>query len=252
MKKTQISSHVYERVLLREFIIELAKNVRKRDISEMDIYPAVNGCIHRRTVEFEPIEGKKLTVGRTFDQLSHFIPENAIVIAETGQSLFSTAEVLFPKGVTFISQVFYGSIGFTLGATLGACFAANNRPVLLFIGDGSFQETCQDLSTMIRYKMNPIIFLLNNEGYLVERMIDDGCYNDIQPWKYHKLPEVFCGHGKNFDIWNESELALALKVAEKHLGENLTFIELHTGKYDASENMRTAGISMAKSNSVIS
>src|SRR5690349_3530992 len=126
--------------------------------------------------------------------------------------MFSAAETLLPKGCTFFGQVFYGSIGFTVGATLGAAVAAKNRPVLLFVGDGSFQVvlllqlelthkmTCQDVSTMIRYNLTPVIFLLNNFGYLIERVIDgkelcrlflifsDGPYNDIQNWKYHKLP----------------------------------------------------------------
>jgi TPP-dependent 2-oxoacid decarboxylase len=64
------------------------------------------------------------------------------------------------------------------------------------------KETCQDLSTMIRYKQTPVIFLLNNDGYLIERMIDDGPYNDLQPWKYHKLPEVFGLEDKSFDVHN--------------------------------------------------
>jgi len=51
-----------------------------------------------------------------------------------------------PEGTTFIGQTFYGSIGYTVGATLGAAIAAQNRRVVLFVGDGSFQVTCQDLS----------------------------------------------------------------------------------------------------------
>jgi TPP-dependent 2-oxoacid decarboxylase len=65
-----------------------------------------------------------------------------------------------PRGATFIGQVFYGSIGYSLGAALGACVAAPDRPLMLFIGDGSFQMTAVDLSTMIRLKLKPIIFLL--------------------------------------------------------------------------------------------
>jgi len=117
-----------------------------------------------------------------------------------------------PTGTTFISQTFYGSIGFTVGATLGVCAALENsppRPVFLFVGDGSFQVrchwlfslydtctkkvTCQDISTMIRNGYNPCVFLLNNNGYSVERCIIDGKFNDIQPWKYHLLPLVFGG-----------------------------------------------------------
>jgi len=213
----------------------------------MDIHRAIDGCTHRKTIQFKSEEGKALTLHRAFDRISSFIPENAIVIAETGQSLFSAAETLMPKGTTFVSQVFFGSIGFTVGATLGCCIAAQSRPVILFVGDGSFQVTAQDLSTMIRYKTTPTIFLLNNDGYLIERVIIDNYYNDIQPWKYHLLTEVFRG-GKGFDVKTESELDDALKEAEKRLHKELTFIEFHTEKFDASSVLKAAGKSMAKSN----
>ena len=114
-----------------------------------------------------------------------------------------------PEGAKFIGQTFYGSIGYTIGATVGACLAAPDRGVVLFVGDGSFQVTCQDLSTLIRYGQKPIIFLMNNDGYTIERVIVDRPYNDIQPWKYHRLVEVF-GGGLAFDVHTEGQLEVAL------------------------------------------
>jgi indolepyruvate decarboxylase len=72
---------------------------------------------------------------------------------------------------------------------VGACLAAPGRRVVLFVGDGAFQVTGQELSTIIRYRLKPVIFLLNNDGYTIERVICDRPYNDIQPWKYHRLAE---------------------------------------------------------------
>jgi indolepyruvate decarboxylase len=177
--------------------------------------------------------------------MSHFIKDNSIVIAETGVSLFSAAEMLMPEGATFIGQTFYGSIGYTVGATLGACMAAQDRRVVLFVGDGSFQVTCQDISTMIRNNLKPIIFLINNDGYTIERVIVDHPYNDIQPWHYHKLAEVF-GGTPGFDVRTEGELE---EVLEKILtSDGLIFIEIHTGRLDCPESLRSAGRSMAKTN----
>ena len=73
--------------------------------------------MHRRTNAFQAEPARPLTIRRFFDRVSHFIPRNAIVIAETGVSLFSAAETLMPEGATFIGQTFYGSIGYTVGAT---------------------------------------------------------------------------------------------------------------------------------------
>jgi len=245
-----IANHCYQDVYLKDFLKGLAEKLQHRDPSSLDIHPAIQGCAHRRTLEWKPQPEKKLTVQRIFDRVSHFIPENSIVVAETGQSMFSVAETLLPKGCTFIGQIFYGSIGYTVGAALGCAVAARERPVLLFIGDGSFQVTAQDLSTMIRYKLKTTIFLLNNDGYLIERCITDGFYNDLQPWKYHKLPEVFGHKGKSFDAWTESDLENALKEAEQQMKTDLTFIELHTDRMDASDNLKAAGIAMSEKNSI--
>jgi indolepyruvate decarboxylase len=177
--------------------------------------------------------------------MSHFIKNNSIVIAETGVSLFSAAEMLMPEGAKFIGQTFYGSIGYTVGASLGAAMAAQDRQVVLFVGDGSFQVTCQDISTMIRNHLKPIIFLLNNDGYTIERVITDHSYNDIQPWHYHKLVDVF-GGGLGIDVHTEGELEDALVKTAK--SDCLVFIEIHTDKMDCPESLRSAGRSMAEIN----
>ena len=150
-----------------------------------------------------------------------------------------------PEGVTLIGQTFYGSIGYTVGATLGASMAARDRRAVLFVGDGAFQVTCQDLSTMIRNRLKPIIFLINNEGYTIERVIVDRPYNDIQSWHYHKLVDVF-GGGISFDVHTEGELEDALN--KTGMADDLVFIEVHTGRLDCPEALRSAGRSMAKTN----
>ena len=63
----------------------------------------------------------------------------------------------------------YGSIGWSDGAILGyAMGAGSQRRVIGFVGDGAFQLTAQEVSTMIPNGMNPIVFLINNGGYTIE------------------------------------------------------------------------------------
>ena len=241
----KIKHHYFENVHLHDFILGLTEKLSRRDPASLDIQCAHDGCVHRHTVPYQPDAPKPLTVKRFFDRMSHFIENNSIVIAETGVSLFSAAEMLMPEGATFIGQTFYGSIGYTVGATLGACMGAQDRRAVLFVGDGSFQVTCQDLSTMIRNHLKPVIFLLNNDGYTIERVITDHPYNDLQPWHYHKLVEVF-GGGLAIDVRTEGELEEALRKAAT--AESLVFIEIHTGRLDCPESLRRAGKSMAKIN----
>ena len=241
----KIKHHFYENVHLHDFILGLTEKLSKRDSATLDIQCASDSCVHRHSIPYEPNPPEPLTIKRFFDRMSHFIVDNSIVIAETGVSLFSAAEMHMPEGSTFIGQTFYGSIGYTVGATLGASMAAQDRKVILFVGDGSFQVTCQDLSTMIRNNLKPIIFLINNDGYTIERVIVDHPYNDIQPWHYHKLVDVF-GGGLGLDVRTESELEEALRKAA--IADGLVFIEIHTGRMDCPDSLRSAGKSMAKIN----
>jgi len=241
----KIKHHYYENVHLHDFIQGLTENLTHRDSATFDIQCAGNSYMHRHTQPYLPNAPKPLTIKRFFDRMSHFIKKDSVVIAETGVSLFSAAEMLMPEGAKFIGQTFYGSIGYTVGATLGAAMAAQDRQVVLFVGDGSFQVTCQDISTMIRNHLKPIIFLLNNDGYTIERVITDHSYNDIQPWHYHKLVDVF-GGGLGIDVHTEGELEDALVKTAK--SDCLVFIEIHTDRMDCPESLLSAGRSMAKIN----
>ncbi len=234
----KIKHHYYGNVSLRDFVVGLAEKLIRRDTAALDIQPASEGFLHRHTEPYGPDASKPLTLKRFFDRMSHFLEKGSVVIAETGVSLFSVAEMLMPEGATFIGQTFYGSIGYTVGATLGAGMAAQDRPIVLFVGDGSFQVTCQDLSTMIRNGLKPVLFLMNNDGYTIERVITDRSYNDIQPWHYHKLTEVFGGE-VGLDVRTEGELEAALEKAT--VRDSLLFIEIHTERMDCPESLRSAG-----------
>lgn len=244
-RSVKIKHHYFENVYLHDFILGLTEKLSRREPSTLDIKCAGDGCVHRHTEPYLPDAAKPVTIKRFFDRISHFIENNSIIVAETGVSLFSAAEMLMPEGATFIGQTFYGSIGYTVGATLGACVAAQERRVVLFTGDGAFQVSCQELSTMIRYRLKPVIFLINNDGYTIERVICDRPYNDIQPWLYHKLVDVF-GGGLGLDVHTEGELEDALDKAART--DSLVFIEVHTGRMDCPESLRSAGRSMAKTN----
>ena len=133
-------------------------------------------------------------------RVGQWLRENDIVITETGTANFGIWETRFPANVTAISQVLWGSIGYATGSCQGAALAAQElekegqkHRTILFTGDGSFQLTAQELSTMIRRKLKPIIFVICNDGYTIERFIHGMKeeYNDVQPWKYKNLVDTF-------------------------------------------------------------
>ncbi|CAL5430274.1 unnamed protein product [Camellia sinensis] len=85
-----------------------------------------------------------------------------------------TKEYISPEyGCGYEFQMQYGSIGWAVGATLGYAQAAQNKQVIASIGDGSFQVTAQDVSTMLRCEQRTIIFLIEprNFCFLVDAFI---------------------------------------------------------------------------------
>lgn len=91
-------------------------------------------------------------------RIGEYLRDNDIVVTETGTSNFGILGTKFPPGTTALSQVLWGSIGWSVGAAQGAALAArdsgDNRRTILFVGDGSLQLTVQEISTMIRHGLN--------------------------------------------------------------------------------------------------
>lgn len=221
----------YSPINLKDFVEKLTEKLPSGDPGQFDVKPAQLSYYTCRVSDFSHEKEKRLSIKRFFERMTCYIEENDIVVSDVGTALFGVSQMLMPPGVTFIDQSYYCSIGYSVGAILGASMANKDRRVIAFIGDGAFQMTAQELSTIIREGLNPIIFLINNDGYTIERYIHDGSYNDIQPWKYHLLPEVF-GDSNTCEVRTECDLEDALKKAKDY--EGVSFIEVHLGKWDSA------------------
>ena len=103
-------------------------------------------------------------------------------------------------------------MGFAVPASLGAQMARPKLRPLVLVGDGAFQMTGMELSSIVRQRLNPVVIVLNNAGYGTERHIHDGPFNDLLTWNYHKLPE-FLGAGRAFLVETEAQLDAALDAA---------------------------------------
>ncbi len=237
MNRIKIYNRAYENVHLPYVLEYLAQHVRPHWKKE---------AIKRPKTYQRPTKSK-LTVKRLFQIASHLMLPQSIVICETGSALFEGVHMSLSHDTTFMSQTFFSSIGWTVGACLGAALRYPGK-TYLFVGDGSFQLTAQELSTMIRYHTQPIIILLNNDGYLVERLIGDGEFNDLQPWKYADLINVFGAQNKSYKVQTEQEFADALQQAQE--SETLQFIEVILDRWDAPKTMIQAAQSMAKNDYV--
>ncbi|MDE2462085.1 MAG: alpha-keto acid decarboxylase family protein, partial [Alphaproteobacteria bacterium] len=197
----------------------------------------------RESRNWNTLEDAPLTQERLWPQLARFVRDGDVVIAENGTSNIGLSQELLPSGVSYIAANIWASIGYSLPAVLGAALARPDRRHLLFIGDGSFQLTAQELSTIMRLDLKPVIFLLNNRGYTIERFIlgMKSAYNDIASWNYSQLPAAFAPHRSclTAEVRTEGELAKAL--AEAGTSGKLCFIEMHLDPFDAPEGLQKLG-----------
>ncbi len=240
-EKVKIKHHFYEPVYLGDFIDKLTTSLSKKSLS---IKPASSLL----SLEFIAQKAQKLTNIRFYERLNHFLnslDNNVIVISDTGDAIVATIDLFMSKGTDFIGQAFYLSIGYSIPACLGAGLATNSRPIVI-VGDGAFQMTAQELSSIIRHQLHPIIFLINNDGYTIERVITDGPYNDLQPWKYHQLPGIF-GKSWSCEVSTEEELENALAQAKANT-ECVSFIEVHLERFDCSQGLVRLGRALRENN----
>jgi len=204
-----------------------------------DAVPQVTSRAKRRSAAAMPpgshADGSaKLTQAAYWETLQGYLRPGDVLLTDNGTSYAIFGFKLPPK-CTVVASVIWGSIGYSVGALLGTLTAAPERRHLLFIGDGSFQETAQELSTMLRNDCKPVIFLINNGGYTIERgyMGKSSHYNDIARWAYTELPKVFRPDttARSFLVKTVADLERALSAPN----DSLVFVESVMDPYDAPD-----------------
>ncbi|ODV78515.1 pyruvate decarboxylase [Suhomyces tanzawaensis NRRL Y-17324] len=193
-----------------------------------------------------------------WSKLSSWLREGDVIVTETGTSSFGIIQTKYPKNAIGISQVLWGSIGYSVGAAFGGVVAAEeldpNRRVILFVGDGSLQLTIQEISSMVRNKNNIYVFVLNNDGYTIERLIhgETAEYNDIQSWKHGQILDTFGakeGEFESLKVSTPKELNNLFSDKQFAKNDKTRLIEIMLEKMDAPDNLVKQAQLSAKANS---
>ncbi|MFZ2657469.1 MAG: thiamine pyrophosphate-binding protein [Victivallales bacterium] len=229
----RIKHHIYNHVGLEDFIVSLGRKICPRKVKHPRIsYPYGNPD---RKINLD--SSSPVTVNGFYSRINRFIGSENILTADSGDSMLSAANLFLPEGVAFINQAFYLSIGYAVPATLGICLALPGKRPIAFVGDGAFQATAQEMSTIIKLNLKPVIFISNNQGYLTERLLnEDGPFNDVNVWKYHRIADVFSG-GIGLQVKTNGELEEALARIKSN-PDSAFIVELVFDKWDCSENLK--------------
>jgi len=239
----RIGDYCHNNVVLGDLVRELAPHLNIR--SYLESHPAKPFLL---PVVFVPDEAAPLTALRVYEALRGFMDDRMILLAEPGDSFCAAPEFNLQEPENFVVQAYYSSIGFCTPAALGVFLARPRKRPVVLTGDGAFQMTVQEVSTMLRCNCPAVILVINNDGYLVERMLhEDGPYNDIQMWRYAGIPAVFSTEDKGIGlrVCTEGELHRALATAEQN-PDKLVLIEIRVPKLDCSEGLQRLGDSFRK------
>lgn len=193
---------------------------------------------------FRPQRGRPITVRRFFARLNDFLEDNFAVVCDPGDSLFGAADLTIHRKTEFISPAYYTSMGFAVPAALGVQIGKRRLRPIVLVGDGAFQMTGQELSTIARFGLNPIVIVLNNKGYTTERFIHDGPYNNIPNWAYHRMPDLL-GAGWGCEVRTEGDLEAALARARANT-RCFSILNVHLDPYDRSEALKRLGRSLGR------
>jgi indolepyruvate decarboxylase len=180
--------------------------------------------------------GDPITAEALYPRWANFFKPHDTIIAETGTCSMGLAFALLPQGATFHNQTLWGAIGWATPAAFGAAVADPGRRLVLVTGEGSHQLTVQEIIQFGRRGLKPIIFVLNNNGYLIERLLckdPNIAYNDVAPWNYSEIPHALgCQDWYTTRVTTCCELDKAMDVAGA--GDVPAYIEIVTDTYAAS------------------
>jgi indolepyruvate decarboxylase len=236
-ERVNIRYHRYESVEFRDFLDGLANAA----IPPKQFRPASRAPLPAPLRKSERID--PLSIVDVFRILSLHLDERSCVVADIGDAIFGAVGIRSAKQAQFIAPAYYMSMGFAVPASIGVAMANPKFRPYVVVGDGAFQMTGTELSTAVRLGLNPIVFILNNDGYGTMRKIHDGSFNTITQWNYAAICRLI-GGGDSVVVTTKGKLDDAIRRAES--SGNLTVIEVKIPREDVSPQLVSIGREVAR------
>jgi indolepyruvate decarboxylase len=201
-----------------------------------------------RTLKQSPFapSDNPLTQDAYWKAMQNFLRPGDVIVVEDGTSSAGFGRLMLPDDCICISGAFvWCSIGYATGALLGAILASPGRRHILLTGEGSLQMTVQEISTVMRHGLKPLIFVNQNSGYTVERAVlgKEAKYNDVAYWRYSELPNVFSRDKKaeTYVVTTSNELQQVLDAPHSAM----VLVECVMDKCDAPIDLIVGGHAIA-------
>lgn len=237
-EKVQVRHHQYHGILFEDFMRALGRaGIRRRSFS----IPRPQAP--SRAAQRPGAKGTPMSVTHLFERLNDFLDDDMVVVSDVGVCLFGAVDLVMHRGTEFIAPAYYTSMGFGVPAALGAQLARPKLRPIVLVGDGAFQMTGTELSTILRLRLNPIVLVLNNSGYTTERFILEGPFNDITNWDYDRIPALL-GGGWGCEVRTRGEFDEGWRKALANRA-SFSLLNIHLDKLDCSPGLVRLGERLA-------
>jgi TPP-dependent 2-oxoacid decarboxylase len=236
-ERVSVQYHRYDSIQFRDFLDTLATaKIKPKHFNHPNPHALP-----------QPLENAErsdaLTMIDVFRILSLHLDERCCVIADIGDAIFGAVGIRSARQAQFIAPAYYMSMGFAVPASIGVAMAAKKLRPYVLVGDGAFQMTGVEISTAVRLGLNPIIIVLNNDGYGTMRRIREGCFNVITQWNYSKICELV-HDGEGTIASTKGEFDAALSRAQK--SDRVHVIELKIPRNDVSDQLERIATEVRK------
>lgn len=176
--------------------------------------------------ELYPENGGELKMGEVINKVSEATGHKAICVTDVGQhQMMATRYFKSTLPRSMVTSGGLGTMGFGLPAGIGAKYGAPDRTVCIFVGDGGFQMSIQELGTILEYQVDVKIILLNN-NYLGmvrqwQELFFDERYSEthLKNPDFVKVAEAYGIRGRK--VTDRSELDGAIREMLEHRGPYL-------------------------------
>jgi indolepyruvate decarboxylase len=240
----KVCYHHYDDVEFADYLKGIAAFKAGSGKAAVRRFPFKHPNPHR---EPRPLAKSELTDPLTMQEviriLSLHVDENTCVISDVGDALFGAVGIRTAKRAEFIAPAYYLSMGFAVPAGIGVAMANPALRPFVLVGDGAFQMTGPEISTATRLGLNPIILILNNDGYGTMRKIRDGSFNQISQWNYGKICELV-GGGESTVAKTRGELDGAIRHAMG--SRTLQVIDVRLPRNDMSPQLASMSAELAR------
>jgi indolepyruvate decarboxylase len=227
-ERVNVQYHRYDSIQFRDFLESLAA-------AEIKQKPFAHPNPNRLPVPLKKAERSEiLTMADLFRILSLHLDEQSCVVADIGDAIFGAVGIRGPKQPQFIAPAYYMSMGFAVPGGVGVALAAKKLRPYVLVGDGAFQMTGVEISTAVRLGLNPIVIVLNNDGYGTMRQIREGGFNQVTQWNYAKICDLV-GGGHSATVSTKGEFDKALSVAQK--SKQVYVIEVRIPRGEVSDQL---------------